>query len=226
MTAIADSRESKAHPRKFIPGPDRPDHGKRIRASKGNRPMNDEETPANKNAKATADSGANVDKIRDILFGSQMRDYDKKFARSEERLMKETQELREDIKRRFASLETYIKNEVEALSSRQKAEKSERIEALKELAKELQENTKAWERKAGQIDDQAAKSQRDLRQQILEESKRLAAEIGEKHSEVSRRLDQEGADLRATLTDRLALADLFTEVGLRLKNEFKLPEKQ
>ena len=61
---------------------------------------------------------------------------------------------------------------------------------------------------------------------MLEESKRLATEINEKHSEVSQRLDKEAAELRATLTDRLALADLFTEVGLRLQNEFKLPGKQ
>jgi len=32
----------------------------------------------------------NVDKIRDILFGSQMRDYESRFARLEETLIKET----------------------------------------------------------------------------------------------------------------------------------------
>ena len=105
--------------------------------------MNNEDDPANKNPKTSADAGANVDKIRDILFGSQMRDYDKKFTRFEERLLKETLELREEIKRRFASLETYVKNEVDALSGRQKAEKTERLESLKELAKELQESAKA-----------------------------------------------------------------------------------
>lgn len=188
--------------------------------------MNNEDTPPTKNTKAAADAGANVDKIRDILFGSQMRDYDKRFGRFEERLLKETAELREEIKRRFASLETYVKNEVDALTARQKAEKAERLEALKELAKELQDSTKAWERKAAQIEEAAAKAQRDLRQQILEESKRLAAEINEKHTDVARRLDKETAELRGSLTDRLALADLFTEVGLRLQNEFKLPGKQ
>ena len=189
--------------------------------------MNTDESPAKKNAKAgAADPGANVDKIRDILFGTQMRDYDKKFSRFEERLLKETAELREEIKRRFASLETYIKNEVDALTVRQKAEKTERLEAIKELSRELQESNKAWEKKAGQLEDAAARAQRDLRQQILEESKRLAAEINEKHADVSRRLDKESAELRGSLTDRLALADLFTEVGLRLQNEFKLPGKQ
>ena len=43
----------------------------------------------------------NVDKIRDILFGSQMRDYETRFARLEETLSKEASELRESTRRRF-----------------------------------------------------------------------------------------------------------------------------
>ena len=43
------------------------------------------------NAPNAADdaSGGSVDKIRDILFGAQMRDYDRRFTRLEERLLKE-----------------------------------------------------------------------------------------------------------------------------------------
>ncbi len=43
---------------------------------------------------ARGDEVNNVDKIRDILFGNQMRDYDAKFARLEERLQAEAAELR------------------------------------------------------------------------------------------------------------------------------------
>lgn len=32
--------------------------------------------------------GGNLDKVRDILFGTQMRDYEKRFNRMEERFMK------------------------------------------------------------------------------------------------------------------------------------------
>ena len=39
-------------------------------------------------------------------------------------------------------------------------------------------------------------------------------------------LDSESQQLRNSLTDRLALSDLFAEVSLRLKNEFKLPKKK
>ena len=39
----------------------------------------------------------NVDKIRDILFGSQMRDYETRFARLEETLAKEISDMLEKI---------------------------------------------------------------------------------------------------------------------------------
>ncbi|MGA9594256.1 MAG: hypothetical protein WBS18_14245, partial [Candidatus Acidiferrales bacterium] len=44
--------------------------------------------------------GANVDKIRDILFGSQMRDYEKRFARLEESVTKALDTLRDDTTKR------------------------------------------------------------------------------------------------------------------------------
>ena len=41
----------------------------------------------NSSGKESAE-GANVDKIRDILFGSQMRDYEKRFSRLEDNVTK------------------------------------------------------------------------------------------------------------------------------------------
>ena len=172
------------------------------------------------------EAAGNVDKIRDILFGSQMRDYEKKFGRFEERLAGETAELREEIKRRFASLEAYVKNELTALADQLKVEKGERGEADKDLARELRESVKASEKKASQIEEQTAKSLHDLRQHVLEEAKRLTEEMEQKHKALSAALEKESQELRASLTDRLALADLFTELALRLKNEFKVPGKK
>jgi hypothetical protein len=175
---------------------------------------------------AGPETAGNVDKIRDILFGSQMRDYEKKFTRVEDRLGRETAELREEIKRRFASLEAFVKNEFTAAGDQLKLEKGERTEADKELTRELKDSSKAWEKKAAQIEEQTAKALRDLRQQLLEESKRLTEEMEQKHKDLAGAFEKDGQELRATLTDRLALADLFAEVSLRLKNEFKIPTKK
>ena len=99
-------------------------------------------------------------------------------------------------------------------------------EALKELGRELKDSTRAAEKKATQIEEQMAKGQRELRQNVLEEGKRLGEEMEQKHKEVTNALERESQELRGAMTDRLALADLLTEVALRLKNEFAIPEKE
>jgi paraquat-inducible protein B len=172
------------------------------------------------------ESAGNVDKIRDILFGSQMRDYEKKFVGFEGRLAAESAELRDEVKRRFASLEAFIKSEITALGDQLKSEKGERVEADKELAREQKEAARALERKTAQIEEQMTKSLRDLRENVLEESKRLTEEMERRHKALALTIDKEVQELRGSLTDRLALADLFAEVALRLKNEFKLPAKK
>src|SRR5271166_299820 len=112
--------------------------------------------------------GANVDKIRDILFGSNMREYEKRFARLEERLTKSSDALREDLKKRFDSLESYVREEMESLGQRLKAEKSERGESLKELTRESRDNSKALEKKLSQLEEQLDAAQTELRSKILE----------------------------------------------------------
>jgi hypothetical protein len=75
--------------------------------------------PEEKNAaNGEVREGSNVDKIRDILFDTNMREYEKRFARLEERLAKSSGALREDLKKRFDSLESYVREEMESLSQR------------------------------------------------------------------------------------------------------------
>src|SRR5580698_8148983 len=102
---------------------------------------NEEKAPGNGYIR----EGANVDKIRDILFGTQMRDYDKRFGRLEERLAKAADALRDDLKKRFDSLESFVQQEVDSLQQRLKTEKSERVDALKELTREMRDNAKTIE---------------------------------------------------------------------------------
>ncbi|HXZ12560.1 MAG TPA: hypothetical protein VEG64_09225 [Candidatus Sulfotelmatobacter sp.] len=169
--------------------------------------------------------GANVDKIRDILFGSQMRDYEKRFARLEENVSKAVETLREDMAKRFDALSGFVQQETESLSQRLKTEKSERSDSLKELTRELKEASKMLEKKIGQLEEQFADGQTELRSKILEHSKAVMNEIEKLRRESAAALDREVESLRDEKTDRAALADLFAEFSLRLKNGLELPEK-
>ena len=169
-----------------------------------------------------AESG-NVDKIREILFGGQMRDYDKRFNRLEERLLKESAELREDSRRRVEALETFVNKEFAALVNRLQAEQQSREGSVQTMSRELNEAIKSLDARLTQFYNQNTETQHDLRQQLLEQSKNLNEEIRRKHDDVSATLERELAELNHEKTDRTSLSALFTEVALRLNNDFKIP---
>lgn len=167
--------------------------------------------------------GGNIDKVRDILFGGQMRDYERRFSRLEERLMQETAEMKEDVRKRLAALEQFVKQETESLADRIKTEHDERTDATKDLSREAREAAKAFEKKTGQLDDQIGKVQREARQQILELHQRMSDDLRQRIDEVLARLTQEAAELRSDKTDRATLASLLTEMAMRLTNELSIP---
>ena len=169
------------------------------------------------------DETGNVDRIRNILFGSQMRDYDGRFQKLEERLAREAGELRGELQRHLQALEAFMKGESESMSNRLKAEQSERGQAVERLAHEMTETAKGLELKINNLDSQAAKDIRDLREQLLEQSKALSAEMKDKHDQMKGHLDREAGQIRDAMTGREALAEMLTEVALRLKNEFRVP---
>ena len=109
------------------------------------------------------DESGNVDRIRNILFGSQMRDYDGRFQKLEERLAREAGDLRSDLQRQLQALEAFMKGEVESMTNRVKTEQSERGQAVERLAHEMAETAHGLELKISNLDSQAAKDIRDLR---------------------------------------------------------------
>ena len=168
-------------------------------------------------------SAGNVDKIRDILFGTQMRDYESRFARLEETLIKETLEIRETSRRRFEQLESYIHKEFETVQARFKTERDDRTDVDSQHARELKELADATNRRIRDLDDRGTSIERDLRNSLLQQARDLTEEIRARHEEVSALLDRRVHELRDGKTDRAALASLFTEVALRLSDQFQIP---
>ena len=162
----------------------------------------------------------NIEKIRDILFGAQSRDYEKRFTRLEERISKEISDLREEIRRRIDAVESFSKSEIQALEERLQSEQNRRSDGDKDLSRQLEDTAKNLERNTQQLDDQTNRSIRDIRQQILDLSKNLSDDMVQRHQEVSSLVDKYVSELRHDKVDRSAMADLLTEVAMRLSEDF------
>ena len=83
--------------------------------------------------------GENVDKIRDILFGEEMRVYERRFNELDQRLVREQQKLKDELGSRLTKFEGFMKKEIEKLTEKDKQEKKDRVDAVKMLKDNLQE---------------------------------------------------------------------------------------
>src|SRR5262245_18909648 len=101
---------------KSVPTPSR----ERSVAVMKNQPTSHAKSDAQPNGSVGADdlSGGNLDKVRDILFGNQIRDSDRRFQRLEDRLVQETSELKDEVRKRLSMLEQFVKQELESLADR------------------------------------------------------------------------------------------------------------
>ncbi len=173
---------------------------------------------------STAPLADNVDRIRDILFGGHMREYDRRFTQLEERMLRATADLEEKLSKRFAALESYVRREVETLAEDIRSERTERTGAGENAGRTVAELTANVERKTQQLAEQAARIQRELRQQILDEHTFLVDEDRRHRDELHGVLKRHFGDLHDGKVDRFAMADLLSEVSARLKGQFRLPQ--
>ena len=144
----------------------------------------DPQTPGAQARSTEPESGASLEKVRDLLFGVQMRDYDRNFARLEERIAKETGDLRDEVRKRLSAIEAIIQREVESLSDRLKAEQDNRAKTTADFSRELSETAQTFEKKTTQLDDQIARSLREMRQQLHEQEQRLIDELRAQADEI------------------------------------------
>jgi hypothetical protein len=167
-----------------------------------------------------------IEKVRDILFGAQVRQYEQKFKHLEDLFQKEIANLRSETTKSADTLETYVKKELEALSEQIKNEQTARTEFVEEVSEKIDRNIKNLEKRTGQLSEKVIASQRDLQEQILQQSKSLMEEIRSQNSQISSNLDRSVDELRTEKMDRLAFANLLMEVAMRLKDEFKIPDME
>ncbi len=138
-----------------------------------------------------------VDKIRDILFGGHMQEYEQRFARLEQLVARFASELEERTAKRIDSLEAQLRKDLDRLGETVKAEQEDRSGQAKELGRELKDFGKLVQKQLGDLEAQLRSTERNVRDQLTEQ------------------IDA----LRAEKTDRATLGALLAELAMRLTDE-------
>jgi DNA anti-recombination protein RmuC len=162
----------------------------------------------------------NLDKIREILFGGQTRDYEKRFRRLEERLSQENVQLREELLQRVKSLEDLLMSETEGLTEKMKLERQERYEANQDFIREINSLKTEINNRFVQLDEQVSKDIKQLRQQFQNQLQELMVQLRQQKDNLTSLIKQEVTQLKEEKLARNDLAAFFTEFALRLNKDF------
>lgn len=166
----------------------------------------------------------NIDQIREILFGSQLRDYSNRLEQVETNLMVLQRELRdrtEEIKQVFSTevqaalegMEKKLKN----ISVKDEEDKIEIRENIDRLSKRLSSNV-------ANLDEAIDQQTTSLRNDLLASREKLQEDLLTLRAQLFEDLEKHLSKLTQSKVAREDMAEMFFEFGLRLKGKDVVPE--
>ncbi|WP_213956589.1 hypothetical protein [Variovorax sp. dw_954] len=160
-----------------------------------------------------------VDKMRELLFGNQMQDYDKRFSIMEERFQLRLRDMEAESSRSLSNLESTIKKQLESVAGQFREEKDLRADADKELERSLRDHTQALEKRLAQLSDQLARHERDFTDRLGHEVQGLRDEMRKRQDDSRATMERMFSELSNVKTDRNLLAGLFVEIAKCLNQD-------
>lgn len=160
-----------------------------------------------------------LDKVRDILFGAQAREFERRFAILEEDLLRKTAEARAEAHQRLETLEAQLRLEVEQLTVRLHAEHDARTQTISAVSAELHKLTRQLDEKIAELGQNSTDAQEDIRQQLVEEAKVLSNQIEQQSEDLQAALNHEAEQLDHKKLNRSDIAQMFSEMAKRILGE-------
>ncbi|MDQ7091856.1 MAG: hypothetical protein Q9M50_14665 [Methylococcales bacterium] len=165
-------------------------------------------------AEIDIDGAQNINKIRDILFGAEMRKNNSRFSSLEVNLSKESAHLRDDMEQRMSSLENLIQREFETLSDKLDLEKKERQKSLSSMESSLKKADDLLNQRLDELENKSLDEIRKLRNQEHENVKGLRQNLHQLREETNALIEKELDILRKTKIDKASIASLFASDNL------------
>lgn len=151
-----------------------------------------------------------VDKIRDIIFGTHMREYSTRFDQLEKDVGEKIDQLGKDLEKRL-----------DRLTQRLSTEKEERKDADATTRGQLRELDKRFKAKIAETDIYVAAEVEDLQGALEEEQNLLISLVDKAKAEINKSLTAEATRLDRQKLASKDLAQLFAELARTLKQESK-----
>lgn len=170
----------------------------------------------------------NVDQIRDILFGPQLKEYSNRIQsleialkeykeETDKRLItlkletdKSLERLQQVLSTEFQSGLEELTKELRSIAARNEEERNETLQQIDRLSKRLSSNVAT-------LDEAIDKQTRSLRDDLLSSHKKLQGDLMELRNQFFEELEKRISPLTAVKMAKEDMAELFFELVLKLK---------
>ncbi|NJL10017.1 MAG: hypothetical protein HC908_07040 [Calothrix sp. SM1_7_51] len=166
----------------------------------------------------------NIDQIRDIIFGAQIRDYDNRLSKMESDISKLHQEMRSNIEQLKISFTTELKVSVEGLDKKIKSLTLNTEEEAADLRSLVDRLNKKFTSNIQSLDEALDAQSSSSYKQLGEVKEQLQEDITALRDLVLEELERRFSDLRENKVSRDDMAESLFALGMRLKGAEIIPK--
>lgn len=166
----------------------------------------------------------NIDQIRDIIIGSQLREFNARFGKIETDISLLEQEMRDRVEEIKTTLLGEIKFAIEALDKKVKSAITTTQQEQIDLRQQIERNNKKFSTSIESLDKDIDTQTESIRSQMSQSVGKLQEDVHNLRTQIFEQLDLRFATLSGVKVSRDDMAELLFELGMRLKGTEFVPK--
>lgn len=163
----------------------------------------------------------NIDQIRDIIFGPQLREYNNRFDKLESDISLVQQEMRDRIDQVRTVLSTEIRSAVDGLEKKLKTLNLTSQEEINDVRQQIDRVNKKFSNSIEALDQTVDNQTSSIRDELSQARNKFQEDVRSLRAQVFDELERRFSMMREAKVSRDDMAEILFELGMRLKgNEF------
>lgn len=169
----------------------------------------------------------NIDQIRDIIFGPQLREYDNRFDKIESDISLLQQEMRDRIDQVKTVVSTELRSAFDSLEKKLRSISLSYQEEISDLRQQVDRVNKKFTNAVEGLDQNIDNQTTSLRKELTDSRTKLQEDVRSLRLQVFEELERRLSTMRDVKVSKDDVAEILFELGMRLKgNEFVPQLKQ
>ena len=166
----------------------------------------------------------NIDQIRDVIFGTQLREYEDRFSKLESDMSLLQQEMRSHVEQLKANFSTELKSAVEVLDKKLKSVSLTSQEDAVDLRQQVDRLNRKFSNSVQSLDETLDTQTTSIRDEVFQTKVKLQEDLAGLRDFILEELDKRFSQLRESKVSKDDMAETLFALGMRIKEAEFIPQ--